>query len=71
MIVNLPGKIIEDLGRNFGTHQAAYEYDRDLLENLFVFGATKDYLNKKIESQKETTIEEKVKEQDDNLENIF
>lgn len=71
MIVNLPGKIIEDLGRNFGTHQAAYEYNKDLLENLFVFGATKDYLNKKIESQKETTIEEKIKEQDDNLENIF
>ena len=71
MIVNLPGKIIEDIGRNFATHQAAYGYDKDLLENLFIYGATKDYLNKKLNDNKEETIEEKIKEQDDNLENIF
>lgn len=71
MIVNLPGKIIEDIGRNFATHQAAYGYDKDLLENLFTYGATKDYLNKKLNDNKEETIEEKIKEQDDNLENIF
>lgn len=71
MIVNLPGKIIEDIGKNFATHQAAYGYDKDLLENLFTYGATKDYLNKKLNDNKEETIEEKIKEQDDNLENIF
>lgn len=79
MIVNLPGKIIEDVGRNFATHQAAYAYDSELLDRLFKFGVQKDYINKQIELQ---STKDKAKEQqlitenspkveEENLEDLF
>lgn len=74
MIVNLPGKIIEECGKNFMTHQAAYVYDDELLNKLFKFGAQKDYINKQIESKHK--IEESKEEiindnQEENLEELF
>jgi len=76
MIVNLPGKIIQESGTNFGTHQAAYPFDSDLLDKLFKFGIEKDYINKKIESEKvkDQKEEEAIvieKQEENNLENIF
>jgi len=78
MIVNLPGKIIEECGRNFMTHQAAYKYDSDLLERLFKFGVQKDYITKKIkvdtskeENENEEIIQENTENTNDNLINIF
>lgn len=72
MIVNLPGKIIEGLGRNFATHNPAFQYDSDLLNKLFAFGVQKDYLTKKVETNEEDN-KEIINEEDnsDNLENIF
>lgn len=74
MIVNLPGKIIEEVGRNFATHQAAYPFDTELLNKLFSFAIQKDYLNKKniVEAEhlgKENENNNKVEEE--NLEDIF
>lgn len=73
MIVNLPGKIIEGIGRNYATHQAAFEYDPELMDRLFAFGVQKDYLTKKINNKSEEEKEEIIEETDDsqNLENIF
>lgn len=76
MIVNLPGKIITEFGTNFGTYQPAYQFDSNLMNRLFEFGAAKDYLNKNIEKQKLnkensllTNDSNIIKEQ--NLDNIF
>ena len=75
MIVNLPGKIIEESGINFGTHTAAYEFDTDLMDRLYKFSIEKDYINKSLEKekQKEEYKEEPTqnKEESINLENIF
>jgi len=75
MIVNLPGKIIEECGKNFMTHQAAYIYDAELLNQLFKFGAQKDYINKQIESKtnKEKSKEEEIinNNNEENLEELF
>jgi len=74
MIVNLPGKIIEECGRNFMTHQAAYSYDSELLDQLFRYGAQKDYINKQVKTQKSSdeTEEEIIKDNsEENLEEIF
>ena len=80
MIVNLPGKIIEECGRNFMTHQAAYAYDSELLDQLFKFGAQKDCMNKQIEATKkkdneqdneQNEVQENISNQEDNLEELF
>jgi len=77
MIVNLPGKIIEDVGRNFATHQAAYIYDSELLNKLFVFGAQKDFINKHLEAEKskqkveQIVTEEENNKEVENLEDLF
>lgn len=79
LIVNLPGKIIEEVNRDFATHQAAYVYDSELLDNLFKYAVQKDYLTKKIELEKAKQVENEQiikeeynkKEEDKNLEEIF
>lgn len=75
MIVNLPGKIIEEVGRNFATHGPAYAYDTQLLENLFKFGVQKDYLSKKNapKEDSQTYLEaiQKVQKATENIEDVF
>ena len=75
MIVNLPGKIVEELGTNFGTHQAAYPFDTDLMDRLYKFGIEKDYINKSLDqgTKEESENKEIVKETNNNedLENLF
>lgn len=44
MIVNLPGKVIEEVGTNFATHGAAYQYDSALLDKLFEQNVIKHYI---------------------------
>ena len=41
MIVNLPDHIIEDTGKRFATHQAAFTYDDNLMNKLFDFAIKK------------------------------
>jgi len=74
MIVNLPGKIIEECGRNFMTHQAAYIYDTELLNQVFKFGTQKYIMTKQIDHKSDT--EEKQEEiinnnNEQNLEELF
>ena len=70
MIVNLPGKMIEESGKNYMTHLAGLPYDPILLNEIFKFGITKQLLKapKKEEEKKE---EETVVEQSDSVENLF
>lgn len=44
MIVNLPDHIIEETGKTFGTHQAAFNYDNELMNRLFDFAIRKHKL---------------------------
>lgn len=68
MIVNLPGKKIEELGTNFGTHGPAYQYDTILLDTLFEQSVINDYLlNKKTDSQ----IKEEIQKEQEELLNMF
>jgi hypothetical protein len=74
MIVNLPGKIIEECGRNFMTHQAAFMYDTELLNQVFKFGTQKYIMTKQIDHKSDT--EEKQEEiinnnDEQNLEELF
>ena len=74
MIVNLPGKIVEESGTNFCTHKAAYEFDTDLMDRLYKFAIEKYYINKSVEQNKEEEEKEEViVETNDNneLENLF
>lgn len=76
MIVNLPGKIIEGVDRNFATHQAAYQYDGELLDKLFSYAIQKDYLNKKNGQHDQNSEDTNIVENKDNneeqiLEEIF
>lgn len=77
MIVNLPGKIIQESGTNFATHQAAYVFDTELLNKLFKFGVEKDVINKKIENEKKAELKKDEEEiiqninNETNLENVF
>ena len=41
MIVNLPDHIIEETGKRFATHQAAFTYDDELMNRLFSFAIQK------------------------------
>lgn len=67
MIVNLPGKIIEECGRNFASYQGAYAFDNELLMELYKFAIEKDFEKKETERQ---LLLEKDKDQV-NLEDIF
>lgn len=64
MIVNLPGKNIEGTSLNYAVHQAAFQFDTNLIEQLCVFGALNDYKQKKEKLEKE-------KESEINLEEVF
>ena len=69
MIVNLPGKIIEDSGKNYMTHLAGMNYDPILLDQIFKFGITKQLL--KTPKKEEKKEEEVIVEQSDSVENLF
>ena len=69
MIVNLPGKIIQESGQNYMTHLAGMSYDSNLLDNIFKFAIAKKLLE--TPKQEETKQEEQIVEQSDNVENLF
>ena len=69
MIVNLPGKIVQESGQNYMTHLAGMQYDPILLDNIFKFSIVKTLLSKKEEPKQEET--QQISEQSDNIENIF
>ena len=66
MIVNLPGKIIEECNRDFMVYQAAYPYDTILLDKLFEFGVKNNYMEKRLKAK-----ENNVKEQEKLINDIF
>ena len=70
MIVNLPGKIIENSGKNYMTHLAGMNYDPILLNDIFKFGITKQLL-KTPKKEEEKKDEETIIEQSDNVENLY
>lgn len=73
MIVNLPGRIIEKIGRNFCTHGPAYQFDSELIDRLLEYAIQKDFIsnhNKQKESINDTG-EKEVEQEQENLENIF
>lgn len=69
MIVNLPGKIIQESGQNYMTHLEGMPYDPVLLDNIFKFAITKKLLTQS--EQQEETNEEEIKETSDNIDNLF
>ena len=75
MIVNLPGKNIQEVNRNYQTHNPAMPYDEKELNEFFKFAIQKFNLLKKEEKETEEDSQtfmkqvEKVKE--DTAENIF
>ncbi len=69
MIVNLPGKIIEESGQNYMTHLAGLDYDENMLNDIFKFAIIKKLLE--TPKQEETKETEQITEVSDNVENIF
>ncbi len=69
MIVNLPGKLIKESGKDYMTHLAGMKYDPTLIDNILKFGITRNLLTAK--KKTEETKEEVIIEQSDNIENIF
>ena len=69
MIVNLPGKIIEETKQNYMTHLAGMPYDSNLLNEIFKFAITKKLLEQP--KKEEESTEEVIIEQSDNVENLF
>lgn len=70
MIVNLPGKIIQESGQNYMTHLAGMSYNSELLDEIFKFAMTKKLLTGP--ERKETQAEEIIiEEKSDNVENLF
>lgn len=53
MIVNLPGKTIEETKTNFAVHNPAYQYDPELLHKTFVYGIQKYILQREVDKKKE------------------
>ena len=45
MIVNLPGKLIEETNTDYQTHKAAYQYDSLLMDNIFNFAFQKKFFS--------------------------
>ena len=69
MIVNLPGKQIEESGQNYMTHLAGMKYDPILLDQIYTFAIQKKLLEPK---PKEIITEEiNQEEKSDNIENLF
>jgi len=71
MIVNLPGKIIEDVGTNYQTHTGAMPYDNNIMNTFYKFAIQKTNLMKKneVKEQEKTKVETKTEET--NIEDIF
>ena len=69
MIVNLPGKVIEESGQDYMTHLAGMKYDPILLDQIYTFAIQKKLLEKP--EKKQETKEEAIIEQSDNIENLF
>lgn len=69
MIVNLPGKIVNESGQNYMTHLAGMPYNSELLDEIFKFAMTKKLLTGP--ERKETQTEEIIEEKSDNIENLF
>ena len=73
MIVNLPGKIIEECGQNYQMHQGAIPYDETILNNFYEF-AIKKYILLEAEKKEEQNVEDKKEEttvEETNVEDIF
>lgn len=70
MIVNLPGKIIQESGQNYMTHLAGMPYDPILLDNIFNFAMAKKLLSQP-KQQEETDSTQIINEESDNVENLF
>ena len=69
MIVNLPGKVIEESGQDYMTHLAGMKYDPVLLDQIYTFAIQKKLLEKP--EKKQETKEEVIIEKSDNIENLF
>ena len=69
MIVNLPDHIIEETGKRFAIHNAAFEYDDDFMNKLFKFAIEKQKLLNLQKPKQEEIIEEtkisKIEENED------
>ena len=70
MIVNLPGKIVQESGQDYMTHLAGMEYNPQLLKDIFTFAIIKKLLQNN-SKHKEELKENIIEEQSDNIENIF
>lgn len=70
MIVNLPGKIVQESGQNYMTHLAAMPYDSLLLDNIFQFAISKRILENKV-SKEDSNENVVIEEKSDNVENLF
>ena len=69
MIVQLPGKTIEGYNTTYAIHQAAYQYDPLLLENLFVSSINRKYIEDV--RSKENIVQDDINAQNDIIENMF
>ncbi len=69
MIVNLPGKMIEELGQDYATHLAGMAYNPELLMQIYTFAIQKALLEKPKEEA--NTEEQIIQEESDNVENLF
>ena len=70
MIVNLPGKMIDEVNNNFQTHKEAFTFNSKLMDSIFDFAIQKDYLERKQKEQKtinESQQTEIKKEEQENL----
>ena len=70
MIVNLPGKVIQESNQNYMTHLAGMIYDPILLDSIFQFAIAKKILENKQENNTTEKVEQVV-EQSDDVTNLF
>ena len=71
MIVNLPGKIIEESGKNYMTHLAGMTYDSNLMNDIFNFAIVKKLLESGNHKEEENKKEDIIQETSDDVENLF
>ena len=70
MIINLPGKVIQESNQNYMTHLAGMTYDPILLDSIFQFAIAKKILENKQEDNTTEKVEQVV-EQSDDVTNLF
>lgn len=70
MIVNLPNHIIEETGKRFATHNAAFEYDDDFMNKLFDFAIQKYSILNQIKSKETEEIVEEVHQENSSEEEL-